>query len=184
MNDGKPERDGEEAVEPPDHRAREQRDQDRQQAGDVIVGDQEVHDEGRELVDEPDGQVDLAADQQHDLAEREDDDRRRELGHGDQVGVGEERLPPDRGDESEVDDQQDVDHEDGRLPLPGQQRASISQRPQSAPRGLLRRPAEDLGRLLYGSAHLRHPLPLAQRRAGAVYWPAYTPSIRRRRAFT
>ena len=150
----------------------------------MVVGDQEVHDEGRELVDQPDGQVDLAADQQHDLAEREDDDRRCELGHGDQVEVGEERLPPGRGDEPEVDDQQDVDHEDGRLPLPGQQRADIAQRPQSAPRGLSRRPADDLGRLLYGSAHLRIPFRSLSGAPTPSDWPAYRPSIRRRRAFT
>ena len=62
-----------------------------EEARHVVVGGQEVHEVRREGVDEADGQVDLAADEQQDLAERDDDDRRRVQRQDEQVRLRDER---------------------------------------------------------------------------------------------
>ena len=77
---GHADRDREEAVDQADHQPEQQREEEREQAGEAVEVDQVVHEVGGEPDDEADRQVDLAADQQEDLAERDDDDGGRVVG--------------------------------------------------------------------------------------------------------
>jgi hypothetical protein len=86
-----------------------------------------VHHERGERVDEADGQVDLAADQQQHLAVGDDHDRRRDLGEVDQVDPREKGGPAGRVDDAEVQDQQDDHHEYGGLALPHEEPAGPPQ---------------------------------------------------------
>src|SRR6201999_2183048 len=122
---GQAHRDGEEAVQPADRDPHEQADEDGQPAGEAVEVDQVVHEERREREDEADRQVDLAADQQEDLADRDDHDVGRVLRQPGRQVRGAVEV---RGGHREVDNQRDRDHQHGRLALAQEGQTRRSQR--------------------------------------------------------
>ena len=148
----------EEAVHPADRQRADPRHEDAEDGGESVVVDEEMHEERHERVGEPGRQVDLPADQQQHLTERDDDDRCRVLAQVDQVDLGEERGPADRVDEAKVDDQQHHDKEHGRLALPYHKHSGS---PQAAPGTILAcwlagGTSRDSGTALGRVAHLGH----------------------------
>src|SRR5215469_7827498 len=123
--------DREEAVDEADHHPEQQREEDREQAWEAVEVGQEVQEIGGEPDDEADRQVDLAADQQEDLAQRDDGVRCHVIGpQRDLVRLrGEVRSLVDR----EVEEQRYRDHEHGRLALsPEHEQTSLQQAAHSA----------------------------------------------------
>ncbi len=116
MNDGTPKTVVIDAVrEPDEHRDTERRehaDPDREAV--LLLRGDDVHDRRRERIHPPDGQVDLAADEQHHLARGDERDGRHRLGDVLEVVARVEG----RASEREVDAEADRDDEDARLGAP------------------------------------------------------------------
>ena len=104
------EKGGDRPVDESDHAGRRQS-EDHRRASRNPVRNQEMHDEGDERIDHPHGQIELAADQHHDLAGRDDCGRRREVDQVLDVGEGEKG----RIGRLEIDSEQDAGEQDARL---------------------------------------------------------------------
>src|SRR6185437_14678595 len=103
--------------------------------------------------------VDLAADQQQYLTDRDDDDRSGDLAEVDDVHRGEEAGPADARDEPEIDHQQDDDDEHGEFALFPSNGERLPQLRARTPcgRGAQRRLPETADGTLCGIAHLKPP---------------------------
>src|SRR6185312_12022323 len=144
---------GDDAVDTPDDDGQDQdRDHDGEEGGDAGV-DEEVHDVRRQHPDEPDRQVDLAADHQQHEADADDHVRSHVLGDVDEAAVADEGG----GRRREVNEQHHGDGQDAGLALLQEHGGDAAEDARAAvPRGW---GAEGL-RAAFGSfTHVAHPNP-------------------------